>query len=357
MGLAHIPTSNRLPPVPRGGRLVGGQDDPGDRPPARGLDRVPDLPHEREARARRPRATRASPRASASTATRSPRRARRSRRHTRTSNKPCLDCHGSVAHLPTSMVGRDQDECWLCHKPNPSPPPIKPHPDPQDLTCRDCHQSARRWARCRSTTPCAATTPACCATTSAAGRVPRPEPSATPAPTASSSADPLAARADRADQRRRDCSGAYRMMGHAGLARSDLGGPRRARRRARRPGGARPRPRARDHARRPRAGWDARVPPRPARDPGGGRGVLPVRGRHASRASRARTSRMRSCSSGRRVLVVDEVWETGETMTRGAGAGPCRRRRRRCPRCSTTSPVARAWQVGPTTSRPLSRGG
>jgi hypothetical protein len=57
-------------------------------------------------------------------------------------NKPCLDCHGSVAHLPTSMVGRNQDECWLCHKPNPSPPPIKPHPDPASLSCRSCHQSA-----------------------------------------------------------------------------------------------------------------------------------------------------------------------------------------------------------------------
>jgi hypothetical protein len=57
-------------------------------------------------------------------------------------NKPCLDCHGSVAHLPTSMVGRNQDDCWLCHKPNPSPPPIKPHPDPQNLSCRSCHQSA-----------------------------------------------------------------------------------------------------------------------------------------------------------------------------------------------------------------------
>ena len=57
-------------------------------------------------------------------------------------NEPCLDCHGTVAHLPASMVGRNQDECWLCHKPNPSPPPIKPHPDPKDLTCRECHQSA-----------------------------------------------------------------------------------------------------------------------------------------------------------------------------------------------------------------------
>jgi hypothetical protein len=57
-------------------------------------------------------------------------------------NEPCLDCHGTVAHLPASMVGRDQDECWLCHKPNPSPPPIKPHPDPKDRTCRECHQSS-----------------------------------------------------------------------------------------------------------------------------------------------------------------------------------------------------------------------
>lgn len=57
--------------------------------------------------------------------------------------EPCLDCHGTVAHLPSSMVGRDQDECWLCHKPNPAPPPDKPHPDPQNLTCRSCHQSSQ----------------------------------------------------------------------------------------------------------------------------------------------------------------------------------------------------------------------
>jgi hypothetical protein len=61
-------------------------------------------------------------------------------------NEPCLDCHGAVAHLPSSMVGRDQDECWLCHKPNPAPPPSKPHPDPQNLTCRSCHQSSQAGA-------------------------------------------------------------------------------------------------------------------------------------------------------------------------------------------------------------------
>ncbi len=61
-------------------------------------------------------------------------------------HEPCLDCHGSVAHLPSSMVGRDQDECWLCHKPNPAPPPAKPHPDPANLTCRSCHQSSQAGA-------------------------------------------------------------------------------------------------------------------------------------------------------------------------------------------------------------------
>ncbi len=61
-------------------------------------------------------------------------------------HEPCLDCHGTVAHLPSSMVGRNQDECWLCHKPNPAPPPAKPHPDPQNLTCRSCHQSSQAGA-------------------------------------------------------------------------------------------------------------------------------------------------------------------------------------------------------------------
>jgi hypothetical protein len=57
-------------------------------------------------------------------------------------NKPCLDCHGSVAHLPSSMVGRNQDECWLCHKPAAEKPPQEPHPDNPNLTCRTCHQAS-----------------------------------------------------------------------------------------------------------------------------------------------------------------------------------------------------------------------
>jgi hypothetical protein len=61
--------------------------------------------------------------------------------HSRLGDQHCLDCHGSVAHLPTSMVGRNEDECWLCHKPTPLPPPQYPHPPSEPLTCRACHQS------------------------------------------------------------------------------------------------------------------------------------------------------------------------------------------------------------------------
>jgi predicted CXXCH cytochrome family protein len=59
---------------------------------------------------------------------------------------PCLSCHGSVAHLPTSMVGRSQDDCWLCHRPSTDPAPVRPHPDPAGLTCRSCHSSGNAGA-------------------------------------------------------------------------------------------------------------------------------------------------------------------------------------------------------------------
>jgi hypothetical protein len=57
-------------------------------------------------------------------------------------DKPCLDCHGNVAHLPSSMVGRNEDDCWLCHKPKASPPPQKPHPTNHNLSCRACHRAS-----------------------------------------------------------------------------------------------------------------------------------------------------------------------------------------------------------------------
>jgi hypothetical protein len=62
--------------------------------------------------------------------------------HSRFQDQQCLDCHGSYAHLPTSMVGRNQDECWLCHKPTASPPPEYPHPADNPLACRSCHVAA-----------------------------------------------------------------------------------------------------------------------------------------------------------------------------------------------------------------------
>jgi len=62
--------------------------------------------------------------------------------HSSLQDQLCLDCHGSYAHLPTSMVGRRQDECWLCHKPAPLAPPEYPHPADSRLTCRSCHESA-----------------------------------------------------------------------------------------------------------------------------------------------------------------------------------------------------------------------
>jgi hypothetical protein len=59
--------------------------------------------------------------------------------HSRFQDQQCLDCHGTYAHLPSSMVGRDEDECWLCHKPTASPPPEYPHPATIPQGCRSCH--------------------------------------------------------------------------------------------------------------------------------------------------------------------------------------------------------------------------
>jgi len=61
--------------------------------------------------------------------------------HSRLQDQVCLDCHGTYAHLPTSMVGRNQDECWLCHQPADLPPPEYPHGPDQPLSCGKCHKS------------------------------------------------------------------------------------------------------------------------------------------------------------------------------------------------------------------------
>ena len=61
--------------------------------------------------------------------------------HSRLQDQQCLDCHGTFAHLPSSMVGRNEDECWLCHKPTELPPPEYPHELDPALGCRECHTS------------------------------------------------------------------------------------------------------------------------------------------------------------------------------------------------------------------------
>lgn len=61
--------------------------------------------------------------------------------HTALHDQHCLDCHGNVAHLPSSMASRNEDECTVCHKPTASPPPAVPHVHDDRVTCRECHQS------------------------------------------------------------------------------------------------------------------------------------------------------------------------------------------------------------------------
>jgi hypothetical protein len=57
-------------------------------------------------------------------------------------NQHCLECHGSVAHLPSTMASSREQDCVLCHKPTTLPPPSYPHAANVYLGCRSCHQSA-----------------------------------------------------------------------------------------------------------------------------------------------------------------------------------------------------------------------
>jgi hypothetical protein len=63
------------------------------------------------------------------------------RPHAEIQGKGCLDCHGSVAHLPSSMATMNQDDCILCHKPTNLPPPAYPHAADSRLECSSCHRS------------------------------------------------------------------------------------------------------------------------------------------------------------------------------------------------------------------------
>jgi hypothetical protein len=61
--------------------------------------------------------------------------------HSRLQDQHCLDCHGSFAHLPSSMASRHEDQCTLCHKPTELPPPQFEHQMDTRLSCRECHRS------------------------------------------------------------------------------------------------------------------------------------------------------------------------------------------------------------------------
>jgi hypothetical protein len=61
--------------------------------------------------------------------------------HAALHDQACLDCHGSVAHLPSSMASSRETDCVLCHKPTPLPPPAYPHAADAALSCRECHRS------------------------------------------------------------------------------------------------------------------------------------------------------------------------------------------------------------------------
>jgi hypothetical protein len=63
------------------------------------------------------------------------------RPHAEIQGKACLDCHGSVAHLPSSMASMDGADCVLCHKPTDLPPPAYPHSVDSRLVCSSCHRS------------------------------------------------------------------------------------------------------------------------------------------------------------------------------------------------------------------------
>lgn len=62
--------------------------------------------------------------------------------HAALHDQRCLDCHGSVAHLPSSMASTKETGCVLCHKAAALPPPSYPHVQDARLSCRTCHQSA-----------------------------------------------------------------------------------------------------------------------------------------------------------------------------------------------------------------------
>lgn len=61
--------------------------------------------------------------------------------HAQLQDQHCLDCHGTVAHLPSSMATMKESECTWCHKATTLPPPEYPHAPDLTTGCRTCHKS------------------------------------------------------------------------------------------------------------------------------------------------------------------------------------------------------------------------
>ena len=63
-----------------------------------------------------------------------------SRPHRERQNTACLDCHGSVAPLPSDMAHRTDTVCWLCHRLPSEQPPVPRHAVRSGQTdCLNCH--------------------------------------------------------------------------------------------------------------------------------------------------------------------------------------------------------------------------
>jgi hypothetical protein len=63
------------------------------------------------------------------------------RPHSVLQTQGCLTCHGTFAHLPSSMASADEKDCVLCHKATDLPPPAYPHSTENRLACSSCHRS------------------------------------------------------------------------------------------------------------------------------------------------------------------------------------------------------------------------
>jgi hypothetical protein len=67
-----------------------------------------------------------------------------SRPHRERENQDCLDCHGTIAPLPSDMAHRPDSVCWLCHRLPDEQPPIPAHETVAGETdCLTCHVAGK----------------------------------------------------------------------------------------------------------------------------------------------------------------------------------------------------------------------